>query len=154
MVAKESTYLTTSNVSGPVPLRTVAISTSSIVIDPVTSTTLYAGLDGSGIYKSTNSGSSWTAATTQPTNPNVKALVIKPGSPATLFVATYGGGVFTSTNSAATWAACATQPTNQNLLSLVIDANGKIYAGSEAGVFVSSDDCTHWTALNTGLPPN
>ena len=130
----------------------VPVATRSIVIDSATPANVYAALDGSGIYRSTDSGASWTAATTQPTNLNLKALVIKPGSPATLFAASYGGGVFKSSDSAATWAACAAQPANLNLLSLAIDASGKLYAGSEAGVFVSSNDCTAWTVMNTGLP--
>jgi hypothetical protein len=153
MVAQESSYATTSNVSGPEHFSTVAISTRSIVIDPVTPAKVYSALDGSGVYRSTDSGANWTAATTQPGNLNLKALVIKPGSPATLFAASYGGGVFISTDSAATWAACATQPSNPNLLSLAMDATGRLYAGSEAGVFVSSNDGAAWTAINTGLPP-
>jgi photosystem II stability/assembly factor-like uncharacterized protein len=127
--------------------------TRSIVIDPATPTTLYAALQGSGVYRSLNSGINWSPAATQPANLNVKALVIKPGSAATLFAASYGGGVFKSTDSGVNWnVACATQPSNLNLLSLSIDASGKLYAGSEAGVFVSSNDCGTWTAMNTGLP--
>ena len=69
-----------------------------------------------------------------------------------LFVATYGGGMFQSADSGANWTACAGQPANLNLLSLVGDASGKLYAGSEAGVFASADGCTSWTPLNNGLP--
>jgi ligand-binding sensor domain-containing protein len=82
----------------------------------------------------------------------VKALAIKPTATSTLFAATYGGGVFTSSNSGAAWSACAAQPTNQNVLTLAMHSNGKLYAGTEAGVFVSSDDCANWAALNTGMP--
>jgi hypothetical protein len=135
------------------PFATTAISTSAIVIDAATPTTLYAGLDGAGVYKSSNSGSTWTAATTQPANLRVKALVIKPGDSSKLFAATYGGGVFQSSDSGVNWnVPCGTQPANLNLLSLVIDASGKLYAGSEAGVFVSSDSCASWTAQNAGMP--
>lgn len=125
---------------------------SSIVIDPATPATLYSGLDGAGVYKSTDSGTNWTAATTQPANTRVKALAIKPGDGSKLYAATYGGGAFKSSDSGANWSACATQPTNLNLLSLTMDAAGKLYAGSEAGVFVSSDACASWAAMNTGLP--
>jgi ligand-binding sensor domain-containing protein len=128
------------------------ISTDSIVIDPVTSTTLYAGLNGAGVYKSVNSGTSWTAATTQPSDTRIKALVINKSDTTKLYVATYGGGVFKSADSGVTWVACATNPTNLNVVSLVIDGNGKLYAGTEAGVFVSADACATWTAINTGLP--
>jgi hypothetical protein len=129
-----------------------AVSTSSIVIDPATPANVYTALDGGGIYTSSNGGSTWTAASTQPSNTRVKALAIKPTATSTLFAATYGGGVFTSTNSGAAWSACATQPTNQNVLSIAMHSNGKLYAGTEAGVFVSADGCDSWTALNTGMP--
>jgi hypothetical protein len=164
MVARESTDQTTSNISGPVPFSTLTIATSSIVIDPVTPTTLYAGLDGAGIYKSSNSGTAWTPASTQPANLRVKALVIKPGTSgnsATLFAASYGGGVFKSTDGGAYWDtpanACATlsgTAGSQNVLTLVMAATtpAKLYAGSEAGVFVSENDCVSWVAINTGMP--
>jgi len=60
--------------------------------------------------------------------------------------------VFKSINSGVDWSACATQPTNLNLLSLSMDAAGKFYTGSEAGVFFSNDSCASWTAMNNGLP--
>jgi hypothetical protein len=129
------------------------IGVENILVDPATATTLYAALDGAGVYVSTNSGGAWTAATTQPASPRVKALVIKPGDSAKLFAATYGGGVFKSTNNGVDWTACAnTNLTNLNVVSLSIDATGKLYAGTEAGVFVSVDNCASWNALNTGLP--
>jgi hypothetical protein len=50
------------------------------------------------------------------------------------------------------WAGCATQPADLNLHSLLLAADGKLYAGGEAGVFISGDGCGTWTALNAGLP--
>jgi len=151
LVAQDTIHVITSCMAAT-QFSTPAISTRSIVIDPATPAKVYSALDGAGVYRSTDSGVTWTAATTQPANLNVRALVIKPANPATLFAASYGGGVFQSTDSAATWAACAAQPTNLNLLTLVTDATGRLYAGSEAGVFVSSNDCAAWSAMNTGLP--
>jgi hypothetical protein len=131
---------------------TGTIAASSIVIDSVTPTTLYAGLDGAGVYRSSDSGANWSPATTQPDNKRIKALVIKPGDSAKQFAATYGGGVFKSSDGGDNWSDCTTQPTNLNLLSMTINATGKLYAGTEGGVFVSTDNCTTWNALNTGLP--
>jgi hypothetical protein len=31
-------------------------------------------------------------------------------------------------------------------------AGSTLYAGTSAGVFVSTDGCTTWTAMNAGLP--
>ena len=110
------------------------------------------GVDGSGIYRSTTSGGSWTGATTQPANKNIRALVIRPAAPATLFAGTYGGGVYTSTDSGDHWTACTnTNLANLNVLSLVSNSTGGLYAGTENGVYTSTD-CNTWTAINGGLP--
>lgn len=122
----------------------------SIVIDPTTSATLYVGFFGAGIFKSLNGGAIWTAALTQPTNLDIRALAF--GDSSTLYAATHGDGVFKSTDAGLNWTACSGQPSNTLLLSLVVDALGTIYVGSEAGVFKSTNGCTSWTAMNTGLP--
>jgi hypothetical protein len=130
-----------------------AIPPVAIAIDSATPATLYTGLDGAGVYRSSDSGASWAPATTQPTNLRIKALVITPGDSTKLYAATYGGGVYQSANSGVDWSACAnTNLTSLNVVSLTIDGNGKLYAGSEVGVFVSNDYCASWNALNTGLP--
>jgi photosystem II stability/assembly factor-like uncharacterized protein len=123
-----------------------------LAVDPATPGTVYAGVSGAGVYRSSNGGSSWSAATTQPANTALRALQVKPGATATLFAASRGAGAFKSTDGGATWAACAGQPANTNLLSLAMDTTGKLYAGSEAGVFVSTNDCTSWSAQNAALP--
>lgn len=122
-----------------------------LLIDPATPATLYAGAENAGIWKSGDSGASWTAASTQPTNRKVKALAIN-ASGTTLYVGTDGAGVFKSTNSGVDWAACTnTGLTDLNLRSLAL-AGALLYAGTSAGVFVSSDSCASWVALNTGMP--
>lgn len=126
---------------------------SSVLVDPNTPTTVFAGVDGAGIYRSTNSGSSWTTATIPSVSTRIKALVIKNGDSTKLFAATYGGGVYKSTDSGASWTACTdTGLGSSNILSLVADSTGKLYAGTDAGVYTSSDSCASWSALNSGLP--
>jgi hypothetical protein len=125
----------------------------TIVTDPVVPATLYAGFDGAGIYKSLDSGATWTTTNITPASARVKAVVIKPGDSTKLYAATYGSGVFYSANSGVDWTACAnTNLANLNVLSLTIDASGKLYAGTEAGVYLSADACATWAAMNTGLP--
>jgi hypothetical protein len=153
LVAKESTYQTTSNVSGPEHFSTLAISASSIVVDPLTPTTLYAGLDGGGVYASTDSSANWSAINTGLANLNVRALALQ--NPTTLFAATYDGGVFKGTYSAGnwSWATCGSAlGASVRLRSLVVDASGNLYAGSETGVFKNTTACGAWTAQNTGMP--
>jgi hypothetical protein len=137
----------------PVTVTTPAAGTNvtSIVIDPLAPANVYAGLDGSGIYRSRNAGSSWTNTGTQPANLHIRALAINPTLTSRLWAGTYGGGVFRSVNSGADWAAC-TVPANPYVLSLVRNASGSLYAGTDNGIFVSSDDCNTWIAINGGLP--
>ena len=79
--------------------------------------------------------------------------MISPGDSTKLYAATYGGGVFKTADGGGNWSACDTATmTNLNVISLTIDATGKLYAGTEAGVFLSTNDCANWTAINNGLP--
>ena len=151
MTSAKSVSATFTAIPGYVPTGPV----SSIVLDPTTPTTLYSGLDGGGVYKKVGAGN-WTAASTQPTNLNVKALAIASAG-TTLFAGTDGGGVFKSSNNGVDWAVCKDASnvpnsglTNLNLRSLALTGT-TLYAGTTAGVFVSDNDCASWTALNTGM---
>ena len=135
---------------------TVALSGSgtvgieNLLVDPASAGRLYAGLDGAGVYVSSDGGANWTAAATQPAHRRVKALAKKSGTP--LYAGTVGGGVYKAADGGTAFAACAAQPGNLNVLSLALDAAGKLYAGTEDGVYLSTDACASWTAISTGLP--
>jgi photosystem II stability/assembly factor-like uncharacterized protein len=61
--------------------------------------------------------------------------------------------VFKTADGGSNWAACDTASmSNLNVISLALDPGGKLYAGTEAGVYVSVDQCATWTAMNNGLP--
>jgi hypothetical protein len=141
------------SVTVTVPVTTPAAGTNvtSIVIDPLAPVNVYAGLDGSGIYRSSDAGGSWTNTGTQPANLHIRALAINPSLTSRLWAGTYGGGVYQSTDSGIIWNAC-TMPASPYVLSLVRNASGSLYAGTDNGIFASSDDCASWTALDNGLP--
>ena len=70
----------------------------ALAIDPSAPSTLYAGTAdmyapwaGSGILKSSDGGTSWTAMNAGLTNPFVNALAIDPSTPARLYAGTDGG---------------------------------------------------------------
>ena len=69
----------------------------ALAIDPTSPSTLYAGTSGGGVFKSTNSGTSWSAVNSGLTNTNVRALAIDPTTPSTLYAGTSAGGVFAIT---------------------------------------------------------
>ncbi|SRR6266487_427784 len=52
---------------------------TALAVDPLTPTTLYAGTQGGGVFKSTDGGTSWSP--TGLTNAIVSALAINPQSP-------------------------------------------------------------------------
>jgi PKD repeat protein len=128
---------------------------TAIVLDPAAAATVYAGVDGYGVYKSTDSGSAWTHLAL-PTGANLQIRALAPfrgsGSTATtIYAGSYGGGVYRSADSGATWGSCGTLP-DQNVLSLAANATGGVFAGTPYGVYTSADECTSWTAVNNGLP--
>ena len=81
---------------------------TALAIDSSTPTTLYAGTQYDGVYKSTDGGSTWRAVNTGLTNPYVYALVIDPTTPTTLYTGIQDGGVFKSTDGGSTWRAVNT----------------------------------------------
>ena len=89
----------------------------SLVIDPATPQTLYAGTVGGGVFKSTDGGAAWSAASTGLGNVTVWSLAIDPATPQTLYVGTFNG-VFKSTDGAAAWSAVNTGLGNPTVLSL------------------------------------
>ncbi|WP_174624598.1 dockerin type I domain-containing protein [Candidatus Methylobacter favarea] len=143
---------------------------SVLAIDPVDPLTLYAGGYG-GVFKSSNGGASWQAVTSGlPSDFGVSVLAIDPVDPLTLYAGTAavpfnrGKGVFKSTNGGASW-----QAVNSGLpvplfsfvgapvlivSALTIDPVDPetLYAGTDKGVFKSSNGGDSWQAINSGLP--
>ncbi len=75
---------------------------SALVIDPKTPSTLYAGTEFGGVFRSTDAGSTWRGAPgAYPTlREQVRALALDPATPSTVYAATDSGpgGVFKSTD--------------------------------------------------------
>jgi photosystem II stability/assembly factor-like uncharacterized protein len=66
----------------------------ALATDPVTPSTLYAGTDAGGVFKSTNGGAAWSAVNSGLTDYYGSALAIDPVIPNTLYAGTGGGSVF------------------------------------------------------------
>lgn len=128
------------------------------IVDKLTS-----GVYGSGVYLSTNNGTSWTAV-----NGNIGgdwgmdtyiyALAVSPnGAGGTnLFAGTSYDGVLLSTDNGTSWTKANSGLTNGWVLSLSVSPNGvggtNLFAGTTAGgVFLSTNNGTSWTAVDSGL---
>jgi hypothetical protein len=132
----------------------------SLAIDPVSPTTVYAGLEGAGVYKSANGGVLWeaTGLGSVCTDCTVHGLAIDSTATATLYAAT-DAGMFRTTDGGVIW-----RDINGGLRdpggfvrairAVVIDPVRPevIYAGTaDAGVFRSLDRGITWSAWSEGL---
>ena len=122
----------------------------SLAIDPRISTILYAGTQD-GVYRSANSGTTWTTTATSPRG--IISFAIDPTTPATLYAGTLEEGVFCSRNSGVTWTPANTGLGYAAVSSLVIDrlTPTTLYACSNRGVFRSTDAGGHWVETDTGI---
>lgn len=128
----------------------------SLAIDPLTPTTLYAGVygDGGGVFKTTDGGWSWNAANKGLTSVIVQSLVIDPKTPTTVYAGTGNSGVFKSTDGGGTWSKSNIGLKNSTVAALAIDPTTPttLYAGtSGGGVFKSVDGGANWSAANNGM---
>lgn len=129
------------------------ILTYSIVQDPATPTTLYAG-GSSSIFRSTDGGATWLPRGSGLPVRDVRSVVIDPSAPSTLYVAIDGQGIWKTTNGAATWFPVSTGLGSLNVTALAIDPTVPqvLYAGtSDSGLFKTTDSAAHWTASSFGL---
>ena len=83
----------------------------------------------------------WTAANSGlPENTKVNAIAIDPSNPETVYAGTSGGGVFKTTDGGDSWAAADSGlPTSLTVNAIAIDPSSPVYAGTEDGVFKSTD---------------
>jgi photosystem II stability/assembly factor-like uncharacterized protein len=106
------------------------------------------------LFKSTDSGESWTDLSTKlPTSWFVGPVALDPASPSTLY-AGGGAGMIKSTDGGESWT-LANNGLTDYALSLAIDPStpSTLYVGTYSeGIFRSTDAGETWTAFNTGLP--
>ncbi|MCG8351753.1 MAG: hypothetical protein MI924_28635 [Chloroflexales bacterium] len=133
---------------------------TALIVDRSTPTIIYAGTHD-GVYKSTNSGASWTAL--GPKNLDlildVTSLAVDPATPTTIYA---GGrrefvsitrGVYVSSNGGASWSAFNDGLTNTQVNALAIDPEtpATLYAGTDGGVF-KRNGSSSWGAASQGIP--
>ena len=107
---------------------------------------IFAGSAGNGVFKSTNSGTSWTAINTNLTDTHISQLVVFDDK---LFAVTLTG-VYLSDNSGTSWAADNSGLENVNCL---VAVNDKLIAGTDDnGAFVSADKGITWSSYSPGMP--
>ena len=135
---------------------------------------------GNGIYKSTDAGKNWTHLGLRD-GQQIPALAIDPRNPDRLFAAVLGHpygpnqerGIFRSTDGGETWqkvlyknettggSDVEIDPSNPNIVyaclwqsTLGPWEDNNAFAGTEGGLFKSTDGGNTWTKLTKGLPEN
>jgi photosystem II stability/assembly factor-like uncharacterized protein len=140
----------------PPAIPNLTLVTNVVVVDPVTTSTLYAGVNSHGVFKSTDSGASWRGSPYPVNRDTVLALAIDPTTPSTIYAGAAGTsdyGVFKSTDGGGTWAgpllfgylsinALAVDPLNTD----------NVYAAHLGnGIFKSTNGGKTWAVINNGL---
>ncbi len=127
----------------------------AVATDPLTPSTLYAGTSGAGMYRSADSGATWTAINTGlGAALDITAVAIASDGSA-VYAATRRSGVFKSTDGGASWNS-ASAGLNPNVLALhILPGDDQVLfagVGNGGGVFRSTDGGVTWQAIDSGLP--
>jgi photosystem II stability/assembly factor-like uncharacterized protein len=149
-------WTTTTTAVGPV---------YAIVIDPSNTDIMYTGSATSGIYKTTDAGTSWTAVNTGLLNTAVISMAISASNPQVLYAGTnYGAddGVYKSTDGGGNWTRMVTgiQETQRGIQAIAVDPTNSdvayiaVFDGvgdSPVGLYKTTDGGNNWNAAINGI---
>jgi hypothetical protein len=142
----------------------------TIAFAPADSKTVYAGsgafgsagsfnneLPASGIYRSTDGGTSWTAANDAFTqDAQITDLAVHPSDPKVVYAASPANGIFKTSDGGASWRWLGTFPTHARPLSVAVHPTQPdiVLLGMEfGGLYRSEDGGATWQMIAAGLPP-
>ncbi|HET6466477.1 MAG TPA: hypothetical protein VFH55_12785 [Nitrospiria bacterium] len=129
------------------PGSALSLGVNSLAMDPVKTTTLYAGTTR-GAFKTIDGAANWTKIQEGIGERFIAAILIHPTLGTTLFAGAQGG-VYQSTDGGEHWAALNNGLTNLSVRALVMHPKDPniLYAGTQGGLFKTVDGGAHWTAL-------
>ena len=104
--------------------------------DPVQPATLYAGVFGQGVIKTTDTGETWTGSSTGLPDLAVRALLVDPADLRRLFAGT-DSGVAVSTGGGRQWREAGLSARAERVL--LGEPAGTLYAGTEDGLYATDD---------------
>ena len=125
-----------------------------IALDPQTPATVYLGTAEGGVFRSTNGGTSWVAATTGLGALPVGALAVDSHVAGTLLAGTDTRGVFRTQDNGTSWVESNTGYANIKVTVVALDPRTPttIYAGTRSGgLYKSSDGGGSWAVSSNGL---
>ena len=174
-VAYLATFLTTPRSAQAAPWEPANTglpdhSIGKIVVDPTSDSTLYS-LTGRGVFKSIDSGKTWSRVDTG-ADPHMgngaidtyglaraTALVVDPQRPQHVYAGT-GGTVYVSVDGGHSWKQCGGRSPDVNAINTLALGPGvphTLYVGTQSyGLAISADECATWTkpGRSVGLRDN
>jgi photosystem II stability/assembly factor-like uncharacterized protein len=121
-----------------------------IAADPRAADTVYAVAQGvPGLFKSTDGGATWTPSLDGLESSQVRKVAVDPESSSTVYALTEEQ-IFRSLNGGASWTLLAGTGL-QGRPQTVAPLGSGVLAGTEAGLFLSTDQGATWRASQTGL---
>ncbi len=126
--------------------NTTLAATNKVRTFLVNGTTVLAGTSSTGVWSTTDNGTTWTQINTGLTFLDVKALA---GSGSTLYAGTNGAGIFRSTDNGATWSALNNGLTNPVINAFAISGTDVFAATNGSGVLKLTG--TTWAPVNGGI---
>ncbi|HZV68439.1 MAG TPA: LamG-like jellyroll fold domain-containing protein, partial [Saprospiraceae bacterium] len=137
---------------------------NAVCFDPTNSNIMWVGSPSGGLWKSTNSGSTWTTNSDNFTILGVSGIVINPVDPNIMYIATgdcdagdnYSIGVMKSTNGGSTWSTTGLiwpVSNNNRIYRILMDQNdvNTILVATNSGIYVTHDAGANWTNKISGL---
>lgn len=123
----------------------------ALVVDPSNNNIVYAGTQGSGVFKSTDGGNTWGHAHGGFEDGDVQALAIDPTDANLIYAGTVDKGIYRSTDGGDNWLSINSGLDNLSVYKIAIDPNTPttLYAATFGNLFTSADGGDTWTALGT-----
>ncbi|HEU4769511.1 MAG TPA: SBBP repeat-containing protein, partial [Pyrinomonadaceae bacterium] len=127
----------------------------SLAVAPSAPNTIYAAT-GSGFYRSTDGGSTWTKITTTGLTSNfINVMAVDPSNASIVYVGSFSG-LLKTTDAGSNWTAINASPLfGSTVNAIVFDPStpSTIYLGTASGAFKSADSGATWIAQNNfGVP--
>lgn len=120
---------------------------TSVAIHPNETAIIYVSSPGGGIWKSTDSGSTWAPLIDFVNSSwmNVFNLCIDPNNTSTLYASLTNGGVLKSTNAGATWSTTGSGPSGSRQVKVHPTNSDIVFCAATNGIWRSTNGATSWT---------
>lgn len=141
-------------------LESTTLNITALAVSATDAALVYAGTRGSGLFKSTNGGDSWTNITGNLPSLSVHAIGLSPTNPGLVYAATRAAGVWKSTDGGVTWSESLPGAMRNSIfpskvmMALVVDPRNDsiVYAADlRSGVYRTTDGGGTWARIGTGL---